>query len=129
MRIASNGDVSIAGLVSCSGGVRTDASGVLSCLPSTRALKNISGALSAQRALSNVMAMRPQIGSYKATPDVPEHWLIAEDVAAIEPALVGYRDGKPFTIKTYAVVADLVAVVQQQQKRIEALEQEAANRN
>ena len=59
------------------------------------------------------MALRPQTGSYKATPDVPEHWLIAEEVAAVDPALIGLNDGKPHVVKTQNVVADLVVVVQQ----------------
>ena len=77
-------------------------------------------------ALANVMALRPQTGAYKTTPAQPEHWLIAEDVAAVDPALVGYQDGKPYTVKTQNIVADLVAVIQQQQRRIEALERAIA---
>jgi hypothetical protein len=72
-------------------------------------------------ALANVMALRPQTGSYKSTPDVPEHWLIAEELAAVDPALVGLNEGKPYVVKTQNVVADLVAVVQQQQRQIEEL--------
>jgi hypothetical protein len=68
------------------------------------------------------MALKPQIGAYKDTPDVPEHWLIAEEVATVDPALVGFNDGKPYTVKVQNVVADLIAVVQQQQKRIDDLE-------
>jgi hypothetical protein len=66
-------------------------------------------------------SLRPQIGSYKETPDVPEHWLIAEEVAAVDPALIGLNDGKPCVVKTQNVVADLVAVVEQQQRQIEEL--------
>jgi hypothetical protein len=73
-------------------------------------------------ALTNVMALRPQTGSYKSTPDVPEHWLIAEEVDAIDPALAGRNDGRPHVVKTQNIVADLVAVVQQQQRRIDELE-------
>jgi hypothetical protein len=65
------------------------------------------------------MALRPQVGSFKDTPDVPEHWLIAEETAAVDPALVGLAGGKPFTVKTQNIVADLIAVVQQQQRWIE----------
>jgi hypothetical protein len=135
MRITSTGSISIVGLPGCSSGIRTDAGGILSCIPSTRRLKNVIGALEPDVALANVMALRPQVGAYKATPDEPEHWLIAEDVAAVEPALVGLRDGEPFTVKTYGVVADLVVVIQLQQRsieaqqlRIEALEQAIAQR-
>ncbi|WP_315835050.1 hypothetical protein [Bradyrhizobium prioriisuperbiae] len=53
---------------------------------------------------------------------MPEHWLIAEEVAAVDPALAGFNDGRPHVVKTQNVVADLVAVVQQQQRQIEALE-------
>ena len=67
------------------------------------------------------MALRPQTGAYKETPDVPEHWLIAEEVAAIDPAFVGLNEGQPYVVKTQNVVADLVAVVQQQQRQIEEL--------
>jgi len=72
------------------------------------------------------MALRPQTGTYKATPDVPEHWLIAEDVAAVAPALADLNNGKPYTVKTQNIVADLVAVVQQQQREIEALKRQIA---
>jgi len=30
------------------------------------------------------------------------------------------KDGEPYTVKTYGVVADLVAVIQMQQRRMEA---------
>jgi hypothetical protein len=40
----------------------------------------------------------------------------------VDPALAGFKDGKPYTVKTQNVVADLVAVIQQQQRRIEVLE-------
>jgi hypothetical protein len=74
------------------------------------------------------MALRPRVGAYKETPDVQEHWLIAEDVAAVDPALAGFREGEPYTVKTQNVVADLVAVIQEQQRRIDALERAIAAR-
>jgi hypothetical protein len=126
MALSSSGVLSVAGLPNCSSGIQTDASGAFSCLVSSRQFKNIDGDLKPVVALANVMALRPQVGAYKTTPDVPEHWLIAEDVAAVDPALAGYNDGKPYTVKTQNVVADLVAVIQQQQKRIEALERAIA---
>jgi hypothetical protein len=86
----------------------------------------VAGELRPDVALANVMALRPQVGAYKDTPDVPEHWLIAEEVAAVDPALAGLRNGEPYTVKIQGVVADLVAVIQQQQRRIEALERASA---
>jgi hypothetical protein len=121
-RLHTTGSVRFAGVAGCGGGIQSDANGTLSCIISSRQFKNIAGDLPSSVALANVMALRPQFGSYKNTPDVPEHWLIAEDTAAVDPALVGLADGKPYTIKTQNVVADLIAVVQQQQRRIEALE-------
>jgi hypothetical protein len=59
---------------------------------------------------------------------VPEHWLIAEEVASVDPALVGLNDGKPYVVKTQNVVADLVAVVQQQQREIEELKRRLSAR-
>jgi hypothetical protein len=66
---------------------------------------------------------------------VPEHWLIAEEVAEVDPALVGLNDGKPHVVKTQNVVADLVVVVQRQvalleaqQQRIDALERQLSAR-
>jgi len=100
----------------------TNVNGDLSCLSSTRQFKIVAGDLAPNVALANVMALRPQTGAYMETPDVPEHWLVAEDVAAVDPALAGLKDGKPYTVKTQNVVADLVAVIQQQQRRIDALE-------
>ncbi len=78
--------------------------------------------------MTNVMALRPQTGAYRATPDVPEHWLIAEEVAEIDPALVGLNEGKPYVVKTQNVVANLITVVQQQ-RRIDELERRLATRN
>jgi hypothetical protein len=114
--------VRFAGLPSCTAGIVTNVNGDLACLTSTRQLKHVAGELPPGVALANVMALRPQVGAYKETPEVPEHWLIAEDVAAVDPALVGLRDGAPYTVKIQGVVADLVAVIQAQQRRIEALE-------
>jgi hypothetical protein len=120
------GAVRLAGVTNCGSGIVSNANGDLSCLLSSRQFKNVTGNLSADVALANVMALRPQVGAYKATPDEMEHWLIAEDVAAVDGALVGLRDGKPYTVKTHGIVADLVAVIQQQQRRIEALERAIA---
>ena len=119
---AHDRSVRLAGVANCSGGIQSSASGDLSCIVSSRQFKTIAGDLTPAAAVTNIMAMRPQVGSYNDTPDVKEHWLIAEEVAAIDPALVGMNDGKPYTVKTQNVVADLVAMVQQQQRRIDELE-------
>jgi hypothetical protein len=118
--------VRFSGVPNCASGIKSDAAGNLSCIASSRQFKTIAGDLAPHVALANIMALRPQTGSYKDTPEAPEHWLIAEETAAVDPALVGLADGKPFTVKTQNVVADLIAVVQQQQRRIEALEQRLA---
>jgi Chaperone of endosialidase len=127
----TTGSVRLAGVPNCGAGIASNANGDLSCVVSSRQFKNIAGELPSSVALANVMALRPQTGSYKATPDVPEHWLIAEEVAAVDPALIGLNDGKPYVVKTQNVVADLVVVVQrqvalleQQQQRIDALERQ-----
>ena len=67
-------------------------------------------------------------GAYRATPDVPEHWLIAEEVAEVDPALVGLNEGKPYVVKPQNVVANLITMVQQQ-RRIDELERRLATRN
>jgi len=103
--------------------------GTLSCLVSSAQFKHLAGALEPQTALANVIALRPQTGSYRDTPDVPEHWLIAEQVAAVDPALVGLNEGKPFTVKTQNVVANLIVVVQQQRRRIDELERTLRTKN
>lgn len=118
-QLHTTGTVRFAGVAGCTNGIQSNGSGDLSCLPSTRAVKNVTGDLEPRVALANVMSLRPQVGSFKETPDVPEHWLIAEETAAVDPALVGLYNGKPYTVKTMNVVADLIAVVQQQQRRIE----------
>lgn len=120
-RLHTVGSVRFEGVSGCGGGIQSDGSGNLSCIVSSRQFKNITGELPSDVALANVMALRPQTGSYKSTPDVPEHWLIAEELAAVDPALVGLNEGKPYVVKTQNVVADLVAVVQQQQRQIEEL--------
>lgn len=120
--ISPTGTVRIDTLTNCSAGIQTNVNGDLSCLSSTRQFKIVTGDLEPNVALANIMALRPQTGAYQATPDVPEHWLVAEDVAAVDPALAGLKDGRPYTVKTQNVVADLVAVIQQQQRRIDALE-------
>jgi hypothetical protein len=131
MRIDENGGVSLFNLTGCGAGIKSDGAGFLSCITSSRQFKNITGELPSNVALANIMALRPQTGSYKTTPDVPEHWLIAEEVASVDPALVGLNDGKPHVVKTQNVVADLVVVVQRQvalleaqQQRIDALERQ-----
>jgi hypothetical protein len=121
-RLHTTGTVRFAGVTSCGSGIQSNASGDLSCIVSSRQFKNIAGELAPKVALANVMALRPQTGSYKETPDVPEHWLIAEEVAGVDPALIGLNDGKPHVVKTQNVVADLIVVVQQQ--RIDALERQ-----
>jgi hypothetical protein len=130
-QLHTTGSVRFAGVANCGSGIQSNASGTLSCLVSSRQFKNIAGDLAPNVALANVMALRPQTGSYKDTPDVPEHWLIAEEVAAVDPALIGLNDGKPHVVKTQNVVADLVVVVQRQvallelqQQRIDALERQ-----
>jgi hypothetical protein len=128
VQLHTTGGVRFTGVANCSAGIESNAIGTLSCVASSRRLKNVVGALSPEVALANVMALKPQVGTYKETPEIPEHWLIAEDVAAVDPALAGLADGQPFTVKTQNVVADLIAVVQMQQKRIEALEQALAAR-
>jgi Chaperone of endosialidase len=135
MRIDENGGIRLIAVTGCGGGIQSNGSGDLSCIVSSRQFKNITGELPSNVALANIMALRPQTGSYKATPDVPEHWLIAEEVAAVDPALIGLNDGKPHVVKTQNVVADLVAVVQRQvtllerqQQRIDALEQRLSAR-
>jgi Chaperone of endosialidase len=120
-QLHSTGSVRFAGVANCGAGIQSDINGTLSCLASSRQFKNIAGDLPSNVALANIMALRPQTGSYKETPDVPEHWLIAEEAAAVDPALVGLNDGKPYVVKTQNVVADLIAVVQQQQRQIEEL--------
>ncbi|HXO67598.1 MAG TPA: tail fiber domain-containing protein [Bradyrhizobium sp.] len=129
MQIDENGGVSLFNLTGCGAGIKSDGAGLLSCITSSRQFKNITGDLPSNVALANIMALRPQTGSYKETPDVPEHWLIAEEVAEVDPALIGLNDGKPHVVKTQNVMADLVAVVQRQvtlletqQQRIDALE-------
>jgi hypothetical protein len=126
VQLHTTGSVRFAGVANCSAGIQSDVNGTLSCLASSRQFKTISGDLNPATAVANVMALRPRVGAYNSTPDTPEHWLIAEDVAAVDPALAGYADGKPYTVKTQNVVADLVAVIQQQQRRIEALEKATA---
>ena len=120
-QLHTTGSVTFGGITGCSGGLQTGGGGNVSCLVSSRQFKNVAGELAPTVALANVMALRPQTGSYKGTPDVPEHWLIAEDVATVDPALVGLNEGKPYVVKTQNVVADLIAVVQQQQRQIEEL--------
>lgn len=135
VRFHTTGAVRLAGVAGCGGGIMSNGSGDLACITSSRQFKNITGELPSNVALANVMALRPQTGSYKATPDVPEHWLIAEEVAAVDPALIGLNDGKPYVVKTQNVVADLVVVVQRQvallerqQQRIDALERQLSAR-
>jgi hypothetical protein len=124
-RLHTTGGVRFAGVASCSAGIQSNVNGDLSCLASSRQFKRVDGSLDGSLALANIMALRPQVGAFKETPDVPEHWLVAEDVAAVDPALVGLRDGEPYTVKIQAIVADLVAVIQQQ-RRIETLERAIA---
>jgi hypothetical protein len=125
-QLHTTGTVRFANYTGCSAALQTNSQGDLICSTSSRQFKNVAGDLLPDVALANIMALRPQTGTYKETPDVPEHWFIAEDVATVDPALVGMRDGNPYVVKTQNIVADLVAVIQQQQRRIEALERALA---
>ena len=127
-RLHTTGTVRFAGVNNCGSGIVSAADGTLSCLASSSRFKHVAGSLEPDKALTNVMALRPQTGSYRETPDVPEHWLIAEEVAAVDPALVGLNEGKPYVVKTQNVVADLIVVVQQQQRQIEELRRLLAGR-
>jgi len=127
-QLHTTSSVRFAGVANCGSGIVSSANGTLSCLASSRQFKTIAGDLPSNVALANIMALRPQTGSYKETPDVPEHWLIAEEAAAVDPALVGLADGKPYVVKTQNVVANLIAVVQQQQRQIEELKRLVAAR-
>jgi hypothetical protein len=127
-RLHTIGTVRFAGVGNCTSGIQSNINGDLSCLASSRQFKNVAGDLPSNVALANIMALRPQTGSFKTTPDVPEHWFIAEEVANVDPALVGLDDGKPYVVKTQNVVADLVAVVQEQQRQIEELKRLVAAR-
>jgi len=119
-RLHTTGTVRFGGITGCSGGLQTNGAGDVTCLLSSRQFKHVAGALKPEVALANVMALRPHVGAYKDTPDVPEHWLIAEDVAKVDPALVGLRDGEPYTVKIQNVVTDLISVIQQQQRQLAA---------
>jgi hypothetical protein len=125
-QLHNTGSIRFAAIPNCGSALVTNAAGDLSCLTSSRQFKIIDGALSPAAALRNVMALQPRVGSYKAVPETSEHWLIAEEVAAVDPALVGFHDGKPYTVKTQNVVADLIVVLQQQQRRIDELERRLA---
>jgi len=82
-RLHTTGSVRFAGVNNCASGIVSAADGTLSCLVSSARFKNVAGDLPSEVARANIMALRPQIGAYKETPDVPEHWLIAEQVAAL----------------------------------------------
>ena len=99
-KLHTSGTVRFQGVAGCGAGIQSDGNGNLGCLASSRQFKNITGELPSNVALANIMALRPQTGSYKATPEVPEHWLIAEDVAAVDPALAGLHGGAPHVVKT-----------------------------
>ena len=85
----------VAWISGCGGGIQSNGSGDLSCIASSRQFKNLTGDLPHNVALANAMAMRPQTCSYKETPDVPEHWLIAEDVGAIIPRSSALLKARP----------------------------------
>lgn len=121
-RLHTTGGVRFAGVTSCASGIVSNANGDLSCLVSSARFKNIVGELAPGKALANVMALRPHVGSYKDSPQETEHWFIAEEVAKIDPALVGTKDEAPYTVKLQAIIANLISVVQQQQRKIDALE-------
>lgn len=122
----TTGSVMFSQLSGCAAGIKSDASGNLSCITSSARFKIVTGALAPEAALANVMALKPQVGTYKKTPGESEHWVIAEDAAKVEPAFVGLKDGVPYTVKTQNIVADLIAVVQMQQREIEELKRQLA---
>ena len=94
-QLHTTGSVRFAGVANCAAGIVSNAAGTLSCAVSSARFKDIIGALAPERAVANVMALRPRVGTYIETPDVPEHWLIAEDVAAVIRPSPASATGRP----------------------------------
>lgn len=73
--------------------------------------------------LGRFMSLRPV--SYSWKPDYyqgkPDIGFIAEEVAAVDPRLAIYQDGKPYSIGDREILALAVRVIQAQQKQIQAL--------
>jgi len=91
----------------CGSGIQSNRQRRSSCIVFLAAVQEYHGRTSVERGARQHHGLRPQTGSYKATPDVPEHWLIAEEVAAVDPALIGLNDGKPHVVKTQNVVGSI----------------------
>src|SRR5947209_3621139 len=64
-RLHTTGSVRFAGVTNCTSGIQSNAAGDLSCLASSRQFKTITGDLAPATALTNVMALRPQTGSFR----------------------------------------------------------------
>ena len=70
-RLHTTGSVRFAGVNGCASGIVSAADGTLSCLASSARFKHVAGALEPQKALTNVMALRPQTGAYAPHPTCP----------------------------------------------------------
>jgi hypothetical protein len=74
-------------------------------------------------ALSEVMRYKPGTFLYNDDLKIPgvQAGFTAEDMAAIDPDLVVYEDGRPLKVKTLGIIAKLVAAMQEQQAEIAEL--------
>ncbi|MCC6772636.1 MAG: hypothetical protein IT360_15685 [Gemmatimonadaceae bacterium] len=70
-----------------------------------------------------VLRLSPVVFDYKGDGVKNVLFFIAEDVADIDPTFINHNaDGQPESIRTDSLVAALIALVQQQERRIAALE-------
>lgn len=112
------------------GGFFTVNTGVTSCLVSSQFVKHNISPFSTQEALGRLMKLDPKMYSYNST-NKADIGLIAEEVAKVDPRYAEYtsaekvmdghtfKAGDPTAIHWGAITADLVKVVQEQQKQIE----------
>jgi len=84
-----------------------------SCITSSARYKHDIQSLVGTTTLSTLLALRPVSFEYNETPGI-RYGLIAEEVDAIDPTLVGYDDeGKPNSVRYTSVIPLLIQAVQE----------------
>ena len=117
------------GSTSCTAGLQTSASGVLSCVASAARFKHNIRPLSPYEAMAIVTALKPEQWIYNEDAPLADAGeravgLVADEVAEVEHRLVGYDErGRPYVIRPDRIVGVLAGAIQNLQGEIEELKE------
>jgi endosialidase-like protein len=98
--------------------------GTNTCLVSSRRFKHSIRPLRLS-GLSLVDRFRPVSFRYNHEPETPHYGLIAEDVARIDPTLVGFKENLPYSLREMDIVAVMIRAIQELSAKVNRLERRA----